>query len=534
MKLKSHLALSTVATSSAIVIVVTTVIFFLLQNIYQKGLEERGIELGRVLSQDHEIINAVEQSNRNITPDLEQYIEHLRAKTAASYIVVVNKHAIRLSHPNHERLGKTFIGDDIYRALNTGEYYSTVARGSLGNAIRNFVPLKNNGEVIGAICIGYLSEKAFAILLEQYGHIGLMIAIVYIIAIAMMTLLVFKMKRTFLNYEPELIVHKFSENELILNSIRDAIIAVDNEQRISTINDSALQQLSLDNTSRQEFLSQTLARFSPTLSHLVLEAKQRFYQGDFTIGKLTYRANIYPLQNAKGALGHVVVFFANLNQSELERELVYLKNYSELLRSKTHEHANKLNTLSGMLQLGKNTDAIRFIQQESDHYQAVIQTIVRSVHNSFVAGLLLAKFNKATDMGIKFSIDQDTFLCNYAKTVSDKLVTIIGNLVDNALLAAWKNRSQRPAEIQIYLSDRNQHVIIEVQDSGIGINEAIADRILEFGVSSKQGDEQHGVGLYLVGQLIESLEGTIDWERTEQHTTLFSVYLNKNNLEQYD
>ncbi len=62
-----------------------------------------------------------------------------------------------------------------------------------------------DGNVIGAICIGYLSEKTSDILLQQYGHIGMLIGIVYLLGIGTIIAFVFKMKRTFLDYEPSLL-----------------------------------------------------------------------------------------------------------------------------------------------------------------------------------------------------------------------------------------------------------------------------------------------------------------------------------------
>ncbi|MFZ6043950.1 sensor histidine kinase, partial [Vibrio natriegens] len=103
-----------------------------------------------------------------------------------------------------------------------------------------------------------------------------------------------------------------------------------------------------------------------------------------------------------------IVFFANLEQRELASEVTYLKNYTELLRSKTHEYSNKLNVLSGMLQIGHHDEAVEFIQQETDSYQSIIRSIVTTVQDSAVAGLLLAKFNKAKDLGVTFSLDEDS------------------------------------------------------------------------------------------------------------------------------
>ncbi len=321
---------------------------------------------------------------------------------------------------------------------------------------------------------------------------------------------------------------------MVLDSIRDAIIAVDSNMNIATINNSAIKMLSMGILGRYDYVNHPLSRYSTPLSHLVLANQGVFHQGEFNIGKLKYRANVYPINTPKGLLGHAIVFFANLDQSELEGEVTYLKNYTELLRSKTHEYSNKLNVLSGMLQIEKYDEAIDFIQQETDRYQSIIRNIVLSVSDSAVASLLLAKFNKAADIGVKFTIDIDTNLSSYEKNISEKLVTMVGNLIDNALLASWQNKENKEPEVHVYLSDRSNHIILEVQDSGAGVPEDITEHILEFGVSSKLDGEQSGIGLYLVKQLVDYFHGSIDWERTEQHTTLFSIYLDKNEITNYD
>jgi two-component system, CitB family, sensor kinase len=535
MKLKSYLTLTTVATTSSIVIVVTIAVLFLLQNSYREGLQARGLELARVIAHDQIVIDAVSAHNQqqpNIS--IQNYIESIRSKTDASYIVVVDANAIRLSHPEKNRLGKHFIGDDIYPVLNNGSEYSSVASGSLGEAIRNFSPIIADHQVIGAICIGYLSNKISDIIFHQHLQIGALIGLVYLLGIVTTVAFLLKIKRTFLDYEPEVIVNKFREHEMVFESIRDALIAVDSDVMITMINSSAVKAFSLGMGDKTDYINQPLARYSAALNHLILDSKGGFEQGEFAIGNTNYRVNSYPITTTKGLQGYAIAFFTHLDPNELEKEVIYLKNYAELLRSKTHEYSNKLNTLSGMLQMQRYEQAIDFIQQETDRYQSVINNIVLSVSDSAVAGLLLAKFNKASDMGVKYTIDLDTNLASYEKQVSEKLVTILGNLIDNALLAAWQNRQQQIPEIWVYLSDRSHYIIIEIQDNGAGIREDLVERILEFGISSKADDQQSGIGLYLVKQLVDYFEGSIDWERTEQDTTLFSIYLDKKEAEHHE
>jgi two-component system CitB family sensor kinase len=530
MKLKSYLAITTIATSSFIGLVVTIAILIMLQNSHQEGFQARGLELARVLAHNPIVIDAVNAKNQNRDYALQDYIEDIRRSTDASYIVVVDKNAMRLTHPVAERLGKHFIGDDIYPALVNGKEYSSLAAGSLGEAIRNFSPIRLNGEVIGAICIGYLSQKTSSLLWQKFSDVGLLIGAVYLLGLAAIIAFVYKIKRTFLDYEPEFIVNKFREHEMIFDSIRDAMIAVDSNMNITTINDSAIKRLSMGVSDRYQYVNHPLSHYSTALSHLVLSKQGQFHQGDFNIGKFSYQANIYPINTPKGHLGHAIVFFPNLEQNELEREVNSLNHYTEILRSKTHEYSNKLNVISGLLQTNKYYEAIDYIQMETDRYQHVLGSIVLSITDSAVAGLLLAKFNKASDIGVRYTIDSDSTLENYEKNTSEKLVTIIGNLIDNALLASWQNRDHVKPEVAIYVSDRSSQIIIEVQDSGAGVNGAISDHILEFGVSSKAEDGQCGVGLYLVKQLVDYFHGSIEWERTESETTLFSIYLNKSDV----
>lgn len=530
MKLKSYLAITTIATTSAIGVVVTAAILLLLKSSHQEGFEARGLELARVLAHNPVVINAVDAKNNQRDYELQTYIENIRMSTDASYIVVVDKNAMRLSHPVEDKLGKHFIGDDIYPALTKGKEYSSIASGSLGEAIRNFTPIRFNGEIIGAICIGYLSERTGQLLLKKLSNFGLLVAAVYLLGVGTMMAFVYKLKRTFLDYEPEFIVNKFREHELVFDSIRDAMISVDSDMKITTINESAIRMLAIKTPDRYEYINNPLSNYSLSLSHLVLAKPGQFHQGQFDIGKLQYRANIYPINTGKRQRGHAIVFFADLEQNQLEREVNYLKSYTEILRSKTHEYSNKLNVISGLLQTERYQDAIEYIQIETDQYQSVLGSIVLSINDSAIASLLLAKFNQASKLGVKYTVDVDSSLSSYEKNTSEKLVTIIGNLIDNALLASWQNRNQRLPEVTIYLSDRNQHIIIEVEDSGAGVPDDIAEHILEFGVTSKESEEQSGIGLYLIKQLVNFFHGSIDWERTEQQTTLFSIYLDKSEM----
>jgi len=128
----------------------------------------------------------------------------------------------------------------------------------------------------------------------------------------------------------------------------------------------------------------------------------------------------------------VIVFYPDHDEKSLEQELTSTQNYADLLRAKTHEYANRLNVLSGMLQAERYDDAINYLQQESDGDQAMLRQIIKTIENSAVAGLIFAKHNKAKDLHLEFVIDSDCQLAQYSPQTNEALVTLVGNLLDNA------------------------------------------------------------------------------------------------------
>jgi two-component system CitB family sensor kinase len=158
-----------------------------------------------------------------------------------------------------------------------------------------------------------------------------------------------------------------------------------------------------------------------------------------------------------------------------------------------------------------------------------LATLVKNIENSPVAGMLLSKYNYAAEAGITFVLDEDSKLNAYSQSVNDDLVTLIGNIVENAFYAA-KGNPHLPPSVDVFISDRTNYVMITIEDTGLGIDERIAQRIYDLGVSSKPDQTQHGVGLYLVSRIVKRYNGTLDWERSDDQTTVFSVYLDKREL----
>lgn len=535
MRLKSYFTLSTVAVTTSIVAIVTASLFFFLRYENYTGLKDKGMDIANMLAHDPVISQALldKEKSGEIPNYIQDYIEKQRAFTQASFFVITDKNRIRLTHPNTYKIGKRFVGDDIDIPLKTGEAISTIDRGSLGMAIRNFVPVKYNGKVIGMVCVGYLTETATNLLFEQYKRLLAVIVLIYLVSIGVSYLLFLKFKTTFLDLEPEYIVNKFKEHKLILNTIKEAIVAVDPDMNITTLNNRAMKLLSNGKEVKAHYIDKTLSSLSVGLSHLILASQNKVYNQSFQFGNEQYDAEIYPIIRQNQIKGYVAIIYRQLTQAQLEYEVEHLRHHNGILRNRAHEYQNRLNALSGLLQTGETEQAIDMIQEETDSYQKILKNVLALIEDSLLCGSLISKFNKADHIDAKLTLDPDSHLGKYPKLAGERLIVIIGNLLDNALLAAWENRNEREPEVTAYLSDRSEHIIIEIEDSGKGVIQGLEEYIFEYGVSSKQDIEEHGVGLFLVKRTVDLFKGDIDWERTENKTTIFSVYLDKKEVLKY-
>ncbi len=554
MTLKSYLTAIILVTITLIIAVSGGLLVFATKQTYLDGVSQRGIELAQVLASDERVIAAIQRSNSGIPTSLQDYIENLRAKTDASYIVVTNRDGIRLSHPLPERLGKRFIGEDILPTLNQGQTRSTEGTGSLGTAIRNFAPVfepapgpdrlqqQTGSQVIGAISIGYLRQSVADLLFQYYKEAIVWLGIIYVLAILLTLSLLSKLKRTFLDYEPEEIVQRFKEHSLLLDSIREGIIAIDRDHRITAINKAASYWIAPDKSDAQ-LIGLPLDSVSPGLEQLIIDSLSQRNKHSITLGRHTFAVTLYPLNARHPGLnnaGFMMVLNHEQDMSELQQELAATTAWAQQLRAQTHEHNNKLNVISGLLQADKVQAAIDYLQQESDQHQQILGALVKRIENSPVAGMLLAKHNYASNHHIQFTLDEDSQLGNYPQATNDDLITLIGNLVDNAFEAAQhaqgnarrSGKEKLPsAAVSLYLSDRNKYLMITVEDNGKGVDTDIAERMFELGVSGKEIHSEHGMGLYLVSRVVHRYNGTIDWERIDD-TTVFSVYLDKRALQQ--
>lgn len=457
---------------------------------------------------------------------IQPIVEEIRIKSGAEFVVVGNTEGIRYSHPIPERIGKEMVGGDNQPVLEGKEIISQ-AVGSLGPSLRGKAPiLDHDGKVIGIVSVGFMIEDIEETILPYRNKILLLGLVTLLIGSIGATLIAHSVKRAIFGLEPEEIGTLCQEKQAILQSIREGILAINPSGIVTAANQTAVGLLGLPEGI--ELQGKHIFEILPSsrLVEVLHSGKAEFDQ-EMIIGDQVVIANRLPVLDHHGQVMGAVASFRN--KSDLYRvteELLQVRRYAEALRAQTREFSNKLYMISGLIQLESYQEAIELITRESNVHQSFLHFIMKEIPDPMIGGLLIGKFNRAIELKVNLEIDRESSFRDVPVSVNrNHLVTILGNLLDNAMEAVMLNESDRKT-VNVILTDLGDDLIIEVEDNGIGIKEEHSDRIFDVGYSTKS-QPNRGYGLALVKQAISQLHGYITFTCQPEGGAIFTVAIPK-------
>lgn len=511
-----------------LIIMIGGIFEFTFKNIMESNLKH---EIGsKALSVAQSIANMPEIQEafqaENPASIIQPTAESIRKQVGAEFIVVGNRNEIRYSHPNPNRLGQKMVGGDNGRVFK-GESVISESTGTLGPSLRGKAPIFKEGEVIGVVSVGYLQtdiEKEVSRIQKKIFIATLLILIGGLVAALLISL---NIKNAMFGLEPKEIAWMYQEKHAILESIHEGIIAIDTDGRITVVNETAHKILGVPNDIllRGKRIEEVLEN-----THLleVVRTGLAEYDKEIIILGEVFLANRIPICNKRGSVIGAVASLRNKSElANLLQELSHVKSYAEGLRAQTHEYSNRLYTLLGLIQLGSYKEAIDFISKEVDVAQGIIQFLMKEIPDPIIAGFILGKVSLASELKVNFSIDKESSFKDIPHNISrDSLVTIIGNLVNNAFDAVRENGKDEK-RVSLFLTDLGKELIIEVEDNGKGIDSKNTDQIFSEGFTTKNKNSNAGIGLSLVQNAINSLDGYVTFSSNEGEGTIFTVAIPK-------
>ncbi|QCR31655.1 sensor histidine kinase [Lysinibacillus sp. SGAir0095] len=459
---------------------------------------------------------------------LQPIAEEIRKETGAEYVVIGNREGIRYSHPVKSRIGQKMVGDDNQGVLEKGLSYISEATGTLGPAVRGKTPVFNDEhQIIGVVSVGYLKKDISDIFSTYIDNIVWIIAIFIMIGLIFASLLSSRIKKDLLNFEPIEIAELLKQQNALIESVREGIIMVNEDGVITVLNHAAYKMLS--DGEETQLIGKHIRNVLPnTQMDQVLSTGERHLDRDMEINGNKVLVNRIPILKGDKVVGVVSSFRLQSEIDRLAMELSQVKKYTEALRAQTHEYNNFLYTISGLIHLQNYEEALELIHNEREAQGNLIHFISDRLQDPFISGILIGFFNRANELKVKLMFDEDSKLQSVPKHIQKHLfVSILGNLVTNAFEAV-EHLPEEQRLVRILILDNGKELLIEVEDSGNGIDNKVKDILFEKRVSTKGiHNDRHGFGLMKVKENLLELAGEIYTENGDLGGALFIVVIHK-------
>lgn len=457
---------------------------------------------------------------------LTEYLDSLRDTLEdIDVISVVNRDTVRLYHSNHELIGSIYDGTLPNFRENSQGYYATTDNGPSGMQRRAYAAIYDeDGNYTGFVMAIMLMEN----IKTEIVQIILIFTLITIVAILMELLisaeLSGKIKKSLLGYEPDVFTSMFRMRDNILESLDEGIVAVDSEGTIQFVNKSAVEMLTSD-SDEESLVGKDIKSLNKSIPSLNLlcstDASHSVSSGDDNI-----LIDTIPIKEDDSVIGTVGILHDRKEYTKLMEDLTGTRYLVDSMRANNHDFTNKLHVILGLIQMEMYSEATSYIQNITMVQRETISKVMNCINEPAVAALLIGKIARASELNVKFVLREG---CYYSPTdisvPSEILVTVIGNLIDNAFESMNDMNYNGQKELLFGMYSNPGALLITTDDTGSGIEEGNIDRIFENGFSTKGAGR--GTGLYQVKNLVKNAGGKITVESQEGIGASFTVSFKK-------
>ncbi|MEV5386029.1 sensor histidine kinase [Streptomyces sp. NPDC052721] len=460
------------------------------------------------------------------TPDptarLEPYALQVMRDANVDFVTIMNPSGIRWTHPDKNQIGKRFLGN--IGPAQHGRTFTETYTGTLGASVRAVTPISDNGRIVGLVSAGIKVETISARVQDQ---------VTALLGVAGVALLLGAVGTYVINARLRRHTHGMNATELsrmhdyhqaALHAVREGLLMLDGRYRVALINDGGRELLGVGPD--EDVVGRSVAGLGlpAPLTGALLSSEPRVDEVHLTASRVLV-VNTSPVSGGEHR-GTVVTLRDVTELQSLMGELDSERGFTQALRSQAHEAANRLHTVVSLIELGRAEEAVEFATAELELAQALTDQVVAAVSEPVLAALLLGKTAQANERGVELVVSPDSRLDDglLPESLSARdLVTILGNLIDNAVDAA---QGSVRARVTVTAYATAAEVVLRVSDTGPGVDPAHADLVFQRGFSTKPAEPGgRGLGLALVRQAVNRHEGTLTVAEAEEGGAVFEVRL---------
>ncbi|MFG1627036.1 ATP-binding protein [Kribbella sp. NPDC049227] len=379
------------------------------------------------------------------------------------------------------------------------------------------------GDQIGTVMVGERAPSIWQRLRGASSYLAIYLGIACVLGLLGSWLLARRIKRQTLGLEPREIAGLAEHREAMLYGLAEGVVALDPHLRVTLVNDVGRRLLDLPENA-----------VGRSLRELGIEGRLREvlageHSGDEARDAVVVRRGRVLVMNRMSvtkdghSLGSVTTLRDRTELAQLERELGSFRSSTELLRAQTHEFANQLHTISGLIQIGEYDEVVTYVGALNRYRESLDLTVTRRVQDTAVAALLMAKSSVAAERRVELRVSERTTLLRLDPELSADVATVIGNLVDNAIDAAAQSGTPlSPAWVEVELRQDAASVEIVVRDSGPGVAPELAQEVFAHGFTTKAAaGGERGIGLAMTRLVCRRRGGEVAVTNTEDGGAAF-------------
>ncbi|MGW9401540.1 sensor histidine kinase [Streptomyces sp. NPDC055642] len=475
----------------------------------------RALAIAQTTAQQPQIAEDVRSTEPSPEGPVQREAERIRKATGAEYVVVLDERGVRWSHTDPRRIGG-LVSTDPGEAL-AGHDVMEIDKGTLGRSARGKVPLRDaGGEIVGAVSVGIAYDSVRARLIHAipglFAYAGGALAVGALAA----WLISRRVQRQTRDLAFSDIASLLAEREAMLHGIREGVVALDRGGRVRLLNDEAQRLLGVGEEAVGRSPDEALGtgRTADVLAGRVTGTDLLTVRG-----RRVLVANRMPTDDG----GAVATLRDRTELDRLGRELDSTRGLIDALRAQDHEHANRMHTLLGLLELEMYDDAAEFVGEVVGEHRATSEQVTEKIRDPLLAALLVGKATVAAERGVALWVSDGTRLPD--RLIDPRgIVTVVGNLVDNALDAV---AGTSHARVEVELRAEGRTAVLVVRDTGPGIPPEHRESVFAEGWSTKEppAHRERGIGLPLVCRLAERQGGGVSVGEARGGGAEFTVVL---------
>ncbi|MEU3550444.1 sensor histidine kinase [Streptomyces longwoodensis] len=464
------------------------------------------------------------------TAELQPYALRVMRDTDVDFVTIMDPRGIRWTHPVPSEIGRHFLGN-TGRALR-GETFTETYTGTLGASVRAVTPVEDDDKrIVGLVSAGIkveaISERVrgqvTALVGWAAGALALGAVGTYVVNA--------RLRRHTHGMNATELSRMHDYHQAALHAVREGLLMLDGQFRVALINDGGRELLGVAG----DVVGSSVAGLGlpAPLTGALLSSEPRVDEVHLTADRVLV-VNTSPVSGGERR-GTVATLRDVTELQSLMGELDSERGFTQALRSQAHEAANRLHTVVSLIELGRAEEAVDFATAELELAQALTDQVVAAVSEPVLAALLLGKTAQANERGVELMVSGDSRLDDgvLPESLSARdLVTILGNLIDNAVDAAQGSTRAR-ITVTAYATEPTAgargaggELVLKVADTGPGVDGDHTDLVFQRGFSTKpSGPGGRGLGLALVRQAVHRHAGDLSVAGAEGGGAEFVVRL---------